>query len=205
MRYINILFVLYFFLPLLTGAQEYSNVSDSRKAAIKSILDYRYKGGFYTFEKDFNNAVTYPETAKVNCRIGICIAEMIIGCDGEIVEVTLKNPLKLGIDEEITNFIYSTEGKWNTCTDDRYTRFEVPIQFTIEGVETNTEDAMLIYSAEAVPGLGCFDDSYYREKAEKYIQKKKTKKALQYLGQLIRRNPYSTEYYDMQKQLLNNP
>ena len=110
--------------------------------------------------------------------------------------------MKLGIDEEITNFINSTTGKWNTCTDDKYTKFDVPIQFTIEGVETNSTDALLIHTAEGIPGQDCFDDAYYIEKVEKQMEKKKQKKAMQYLMQLIRRNPYNNEYYEMQKEIL---
>lgn len=190
---------------ILSGlnAQEYSSVSESRKESIRSILDYRYKGGFYTFEKHFNSTVTFPETANLNCRIGICVASMNIDCNGEIVEVTLKNPLKLGIDEEITNFINSTTGKWNTCTDNKYTKFDIPIQFTIRGIETNSTDAVLIVVADPLPGQTCFDDEYYIEKVEKLMEKKKGKKVLQYLHHLIRRNPYNTEYYEMQKEALS--
>ena len=185
------------------NAQEYSSVSESRASAIKSILDYRYKGGFYTFEKHFYSTVTFPESAKYNCRIGICVVSMNIDCNGEIVEIKLKNPLRLGIDEEITNFIYSTTGNWNPCADKKYTKFDIPVQFTIRGVETNSTDAVLIIEGEPIPGQSCDDDLYYIEKVEKLMEKKKGKKALQYLNQLIRRNPYNTEYYDMQKEALS--
>ncbi len=185
------------------NAQEYSSVSESRASAIKSILDYRYKGGFYTFEKHFNSTVTFPESAKYNCRIGICVASLNIDCNGEIVEVKLKNPLRLGIDEEITNFFYSTTGNWNKCTYDKYTKFDIPIQFTIRGVETNSTDAVLIIVGEPIPGQSCYDDLYYLEKAEKMMEKRKGKKVLDYLNQLIRRNPYNTEYYEMQKEALS--
>lgn len=192
----------FFFLGGL-NAQEYSSVSESRKESIRSILNYRYKGGFYTFEKHFNTTVTYPESAKLNCRIGICVVSLKIDCDGEIVEVTLKNPLKLGIDEEITNFINSTTGNWNTCTDDKYTKFDVPIQFRLRGVETNSTDAVLIVEDEPILGQTCFGDEYYIEKVEKLMEKKKGKKVLQYLHHLIRRNPYNTDYYEMQKEALS--
>ena len=185
-RLIAIVFLVFFFSKEIF-AQEYSTVSESRRKSVQSILDYRYKGGFYTFEKHFNSTVTFPETAKLNCRIGICVASLTIDCNGEILEVILKNPLKLGIDEEITNFINSTTGNWNTCTNDKYTKIDVPIQFTIEGIETNTTDAVLIVVGEPMPGQTCFNDEYYIEKVEKYLEKKKGKKALQYLYHLIRR------------------
>lgn len=197
----TVLAVFCFFSEL--DAQEYSSVSESRKESIRSILNYRYKGGFHTFEKHFISTVTFPEAAKYNCRIGICVASLKVDCNGEIVEVKLKNPLRLGIDEEISNFIHSTTGNWNTCSDNKYTKFDIPIQFTIRGIETNSTDAVLIIVGEPLPGQICNDDQYYIEKVEKLMEKKKGKKALQYLNQLIRRNPYNTEYYDMQKEALS--
>jgi len=58
---------------LLTSAlpaQEVSTVSKSRKKNIKNQLDYRYRGGFYSFEKLFNKNVTYPEVLQKNCITG---------------------------------------------------------------------------------------------------------------------------------------
>lgn len=185
------------------NAQDYSSVSESRALGIKSILDYRYKGGFYTFEKHFNSSVTFPESALYNCRIGICVVSLLVDCNGDIVEVKLKNPLRFGIDEQITDFIYSTTRNWNACTDDKYVKFDIPIQFTIRGVETNFTDGVLISVGEPIPGQSCEDDQYYIEKVEKLMEKKKGKKALQYLNRLIRRNPYNNEYYEMQKEALS--
>ena len=182
--------------------QEYSSVSESRKSNLISILDYRYKGGFYTLEKDFNNFVSFPEVAKINCRVGICVASLVVDCEGVIQEVILKNPLKLGIDEEITNFFNSTTGKWNTCDDDRYTKFDIPIQFTLTGTETNSEDALLRFVGEGIPGSPCNSDEYYLKKLDKALKKENGKKAMQYVNILMRRDPYNLDYHEKKKQAL---
>ena len=201
----NSLIALLLFTAILnTGiiAQDYTTVSESRKANLKKVIDYRYKGGFYTLEKDFNKSVKFPDVARLNCRIGICIASLFVDCKGVVQKVSIKNPLKLGIDEEVTNFFSSTAGKWNTCDDERYTKFDIPIQFTLTGTETNTTDAMLICVGEGEPGQPCNSDEYYIEKVEKLLEKKKGKKAMQYIDILIRRNPYTNEYYEMKKEAI---
>lgn len=184
-------------------SQTTTTVSESRKESLKSILNYRYKGGFYSLEKDFNTSVTYPETARINCRLGICVASLTVDCEGVVQEVTLKNPLKLGIDEQITNFFNSTTGKWNTCENDKYTNIDIPIQFIIDQTETNTTDALLICVGERLPGQPCNPDEYYVKKARKYLDKKNAKKALLNINVLIRRDPYNNEYFEMKKEALS--
>lgn len=179
--------------------QTTTTVSESRKENLKSVLNYRYKGGFYTLEKHFNASVSYPQSAMLNCRLGICIASVTVDCDGIVSKVTLKNPLKLGIDEEISNFFNSTSGNWNTCTDEKYTRFDIPIQFTLAGTETNSTDALLIVVGEGIPGQPCFSDEYYLKKLDKYMEKENGKKALPVLDILIRRDPFNNDLYEMKK------
>ena len=183
-------------------SQNVTTVSESRKESMKSILNYRYKGGYYSLEKDFNTTVKFPETARINCRLGICVASITVDCEGIVQEVSLKNPLKLGIDEEITNFFNATSGNWNTCEDNKYTRIDIPIQFTIDGTETNSTDALFICVGERLPGQPCNPDEYYLKRAEKYMNKKNGKKALQYIDVLIRRDPYNNSYMEMKREVL---
>jgi hypothetical protein len=198
---LTVLFTL--FISFCGKSQTTTTVSESRKENLKSILNYRYKGGFYTLEKDFAATVTFPESAKMNCRLGICVASVTVDCKGVIQEVTLKNPLRLGIDEEITNFFNGTSGKWNNCDDDKYTRFEIPIQFTIDGTITNSTDALLICVGEHEPGQLCNPDEYYLKKAQKYMEKKNGKKALPYINVLIQRDPYNNTYMEMKREAIN--
>lgn len=183
-------------------AQNNTTASESRKAHLKKILDYRYRGGYYTFEKDFNITVNYPEAARQNCIIGIIILSLEVGCDGEIKQIALKNPLKYGIDEEVSNFINGTSGRWNKCEDDRYTRMEIPVQFTMKGTQTNANDGLLVKEGKN-PGFVCNGDDYYLEKAEKALSKKKGKKALPLLDILIKRDPYNVRLYEMKKEALS--
>lgn len=181
--------------------QEEGTASASRKKQLRQLFDYRYKGGFYSFEKKFNNTVEYPEYARMNCIMGIVVLEMVIDCEGTPKQISMKTSLGYGVNEELTNLFNATQGEWNKCEDDRYTRFEIPIQFRIEGTETNTEDALFIVEGD-MPGHTCNDDNYYRKKAEKALEKEQGKKALKYLNLLIKRDPYNTKYRDMRSQAI---
>jgi hypothetical protein len=193
---------------VLTGISNYSmsqgenSISQARKDNLIELLNYRFKGGYYTFEKIFQLSVEYPPMATANCIMGIAIVSVKVNCEGVVGDLKIKTPLGYGIDNEISAFFTKTEGHWNTCRDEKYTKFEIPIQFKLKGCVTNNEDGLLVIEASN-PGYLCNDDQYYIDKLEKYISKGKNKKALQYLGIMIRRDPYNTDYYDMRNKILN--
>lgn len=198
---LGLISVLLLMSSILSG-QDNLSISESRKKNLRSILDYRYKGGYYSFERLFNKTVEYPEIAIQNCILGIVVASFEVDCEGVIQKITLKNIMKFGIDQQVTNFFYETEGNWNTCDDKKYTRFDVPIQFTLEDTETNTEDAILIVEKSSI-GFDCNDDKYYLDRAKKNLDKGKGKKALSYINVLIQRNPYNHEYMEMRTKAIS--
>ncbi len=173
----------------------------SRKANIKTMLDYRFRGGFYSFEKLFNMTINYPPMATTNCVMGIVVVAFEVDCNGNVGAIRMKTPLYYGIKEEISKFFDATAGYWNTCDDNRYTKFEIPIQFIMDGVQTNDEDGILICVGKA-QGFSCNDDEYYLKRATKYLEKGSMKKALKNINTLIQRNPYNLEYYEMRKKAL---
>jgi len=199
--------VLLFVFVISTGignyviSQEVSSISQSRKDNLIKLLNYRFKGGYYTFEKIFQQNISYPPPAIAHCIMGIAIVSFRVSCEGEVYEVRIKTPLGYGIDNEISSFFTKTTGHWNTCKDEKYTKFEVPIQFKLKGTATNTDDALLILEADN-PGFLCNDDEYYIKKMKKYLKKGNNKKALQYIQIMIHRDPYNTEYNELRKKIL---
>mgnify|MGYP001208113168 CR=1 FL=1 len=190
------------FYSTLLQSQTTSTAAESRKANLKELLDYRFKGGYYSFEGLFWRTVEYPEVAKKNCVVGILIIRFTVDCEGKIVDLRVTNPLRWGIEAEIQKFINATEGNWNTCEDDKYTKFEVPIQFTINDTETNSTDGMIVYQTE-LTGYNCKGDSYFKEKLDKALEKGQKKKSLKLLQELIKRDPYNNDYYEIRKSLLD--
>jgi hypothetical protein len=182
--------------------QENISISQKRKDNLIKLLNYRYKGGFLSFEKKFNQCITYPPNAIGNCIMGIAIVSFRVSCEGEVYNVKIKTPLGYGIGNEISSFFAQTSGNWNPCHDDKYSKFEVPIQFKLTGTETNTDDALLVVE-ETNPGYLCNSDEYYIKKMEKYMKKGKYKRAIQYIDILMRRDPYNSYYYEQKKKAVN--
>jgi len=202
LKKISIIAFTFFFISngFLFG-QENTSISDSRKENVKKLMNYRFKGGYYTFEKLFYASVKYPPYNDQICLVAMVLIDLEVNCEGEVVTVKIKNPIGLGIEEDISKFMESTAGKWNSCDDEKYTKVEIPVQFRMENVETNDVDAMIVITGKN-KGVVCYDDSYYLEKANKFMGKGNGKKAIPYITQLIQRNPYNTEYYEMKKKAI---
>jgi len=192
-----------FALFLETGifAQEQTTPAESRKKQLTTQLNYRFKGGLYTFEKLFNSTVTYPEAARRYCIQGIVIVSFDVTCDGQLGFVTIKNPLHYGIDEEVKKFFVATNGKWNKCHDKKYEHFNIPIQFKIKGTQSLTREGLIIFEGKN-PGFICNGEEYYLQKAKKYLEKGKGKKATEYLDILIRLDPFNSSYYKMKEEAI---
>ena len=199
MKRIFIVVVLLFF-TIQSGIGQ--TAAESRKKMLKTQLDYRFKGGLYTFENLFYKTVKYPEIATDNCIQGIIIASFNVSCDGKMSILTIKNPLHYGIDEEVKKFFGTLDGKWNTCKDSKYEHFEIPIQFKLEGTQMNSDDALIVFESKN-PGYICHGDDYFLEKAKKYLNKGSGKAALEYINTLIKHDPYNNEYYEMKKEAIN--
>lgn len=168
---------------------------------IKTMLDYRYKGGSGAFERDFFLNVDYNKISRESCTIGTTIMQFTVDCDGTLGEFNIINPLNDYISSQLQKFFLMTEGNWNECQNSDYEYFEVPILFTIEGLETEAIGFITNYDEEL--GCPCKDDSHFYEEFEKY-KNKKPKKALKAIEELIRRNPYNEFYIEERNKLVEN-
>lgn len=195
-------FSLMFFLVLLGSvsfAQESVNVAASRSKQIHDLLDYRFRGGFYSFESVFLQTVKYTDIARKNCVIGIMVVTFQVTCEGSVRNVRIKNPLNFGLNQQIVKFMEATKGQWNICHNNKYTKFAIPIQFTMVGTKTDSLDAVISLVGKN-PGYICSSDDYYLKKAKEALAKKKGKRARPYIETLIRRNPFNSDYFTMMKQ-----
>ena len=189
------------FFNLSMAQDSTSSIAQSRKNNLIKLLNYRFKGGYYTFEKVFNQSIKYPEAAKGNCVMGTVIISFRVSCKGEVYDVKNKTPMGFGIENEISSFFTKTQGQWNDCKDEKYTKFEIPIQFKILGTETKTGDALLLIEEEN-PGYSCNGDEYYLNKINKYIEKDKIKKALPFIKIMCQRDPYNSYYRELKTKAL---
>lgn len=197
----GLIFLIFTSISGVASAQN-TSVNISRLKQIHKLLDYRFVGGFYGFEKLFFQTVSYPEEARQNCDLGIMIASFTVNCQGKMSDVRIRNTQGNGLDKQISKFLNATRGHWNPCHDKSFTRFDIPIQFTLKGTETDSTTAALVYVGEH-PGYACFSDSYYLKKAKEALKKGKGDKARPYLEHLIHRNPYQTMYYTLLQETMH--
>lgn len=168
---------------------------------IKTMLDYRYKGGSGAFERDFFLHVDYNKISRENCILGTTIMQFSVHCDGSLGEFNIINPLNDYISSQLHKFFLMTKGNWNECQNSDYEYFEIPILFTIEGLETEAIGFITHYDEEL--GCPCKNDSHFHKEFEKF-KDKKPKKALNAINELIRRNPYNELYIEERNKLIEN-
>jgi hypothetical protein len=196
-----LLLMIFVFTSLIAQTDTLSfNINESRNKNIRHQLDYRFKGGSGSFERVFFANVEYTKEALSACVVGTVILSFTVDCNNNLGDFRMRNPMHYGLNEKLQEFYKATEGQWNSCTDEKYARFEIPILFTVEG--TQTEASGFIVLEGKASGIKCKSDAYYLEAYEKHKSKGKTKRALDALDVLIRRDPYNLHYYDLKKELL---
>lgn len=168
---------------------------------LKDVLDYRYKGGSGAFERDFFLNVDYNKISRQSCTIGTTVMQFTVNCDGTLGEFSIINPLNDYLSSQLNKFFLMTNGNWNECQNSDYEYFEIPIVFTIEGLETEAVGFITHYDEEE--GCPCKDDSYFQKEFEKH-KNKRPKKALRALEELIRRNPYNESYIEEKNKLVDS-
>lgn len=184
---------------LSAQSSEVNRILKENNRIIKTMLDYRYKGGSGAFERDFFYHVDYNKISRQSCTVGTTIMQFEVYCDGSLGEFNIINPLNDYISSQLQKFFLMTKGNWNECQNTDYEYFEIPIVFTIEGLET--EAIGFITNIDDEIGYPCKCDDYFHKEFQKY-KDKKPKKALQAIEELIRRNPYNESYIEEREKLV---
>lgn len=204
-RYTKLLMFVCMLLPVLLPAQDttlFDNLAMSRNRSVRQLLDLRFRGGSGEFEKLLLNKVTFTPEARKNCLNSVVILSFTVDCNNNMSELKLRNAPYFGINEQLTAFYESIIGHWNSCSDERFTRFEIPVQLLIEGTETSGRGFIII--EEKNPGYKCKSDQHYLDSIEKQRKKGRFKKALELTDILIKRDPYNQEYFELKKSLFDN-
>ncbi|MBQ8223128.1 MAG: hypothetical protein IJZ87_07310 [Bacteroidales bacterium] len=173
-------------------------ILEKNNKVVKTLLDYRYKGGSGAFERDFFLNVDYNQISRQGCTVGTTIMQFTVHCDGTLGEFNIINPLNDYLNSQLNKFFLMTQGNWNECQNTDYEYFEVPIVFTIEGLQTEAKGVITNYADKE--GVPCKCDRDFHEEFNKF-KDKKPKKALNAINELIKRNPYNERYIEEREKI----
>jgi TonB family protein len=152
--------------------------------------------------------ISYPESSIERAAFGLSIAELVLNAKGNILEVNIVNSVDKDIDQQVINLVNGTKDLWKKNGKDttrlyfqfRYRmftdnyqqgnyqfianeRFLSPFFITEVDFENNavnlvSDDSLALWSSAAI-------------RQHDYIL------ANQYLDELIRRNPYTFQFYQL--------
>lgn len=185
-------------------------------------INSRFKDGSEGFYRFMTVNLKYPVESVNSKTIGYSITGITITPEGKIKEISIINPLDKYIDSEIITALEKTKNKWirskNITTDQT---FYVQVVYRIDhlagldpGGDYPARDVYNflepVYVAEAVrkkTDLPEANDSI-RARISKSLKENKNEDALRYTDELIRRNPFVTELYQLRilinRKLKNN-
>ena len=177
-----------------------------------NFLNANYEGGSKAFAKTIMMAINYPLEARENGITGELKARLYLDKEGKIQKMEYLNKLGYGIEEEVTQVVHLTEGKWTASETERI--FDFSIAFLFE--EKKNMEADLIVIAHGSPSHtynppvfespynGTFKTNKQLEKAYiRQIKKPNFKQAKAICEELLIRVPdsdkYKTWYEEIQK------
>jgi hypothetical protein len=198
-----ILFILLLFTwqAIAQASQPADSLQKIRDQHTRHMLDLRFRGGAGEFERQLLAAVDYTDRARRDCVLGVVILSFTVSCDNELGDFRMRNPLGYGINEQLSEFFNKTANNWNKCDDDRYTRFEIPVAFTLEGSQTGGRGFITVEGLN--PGYRCRADQYFIDRLQRYRERGRVKKAIEMVDVLIRRDPLNTAYTEIKLELLS--
>ena len=167
------------------------------------VVDSRYEGGSDAFIELFNKEVKYPMEAINNCRVGLSKIKFTISQKGKLEAVELSNPLGFDIDKTLNHFFELTKGNWKKWA--RTSEVEMTVGFRLPiNMESYNPEADLVVSFQSgfnrsTATVGCRGDEKNIKKMQKYIKKKKYKKAKPYVEEMLRRFPDNEEFLEYKK------
>lgn len=163
----------------------------------------RVRGGAPTFYDTIYYELGYPSSGYERHIVGTTIAMLIITPQGEMKEVKILNPLGFGFDRAVQQALSTTKDIWLA---DRHSKRDialfVPISFVLKGTEYNRTLPELDFLMPEIV-INSYDtrrirrDVWLVTKANHLYIEKKYRRAMKYLNELIRRNPFDKNLFIM--------
>jgi len=173
-------------------------------------INARFKGGEAEFIGFMSNNIKYPAKSVENNVIGYSITGITITPGGDISDVFTVNPVDEDIDQQVIAALLKTEGKWlksDTLTTNQTFYVQVVFQILNPGVAptTNTPltdiynflEPVFITSMDTKDKVKLESNESIANKIDESVKNNKLEEAVNYMDELIRRNPFLPGIYQL--------
>ncbi|MGD1891035.1 MAG: hypothetical protein ACFB15_10635 [Cyclobacteriaceae bacterium] len=171
---------------------------------INSFPEHRVQGGSFAFYESIQKNIKYPRNARQNDIIGTAIVALTLAPSGQFT-LEMVNSLSRDIDKELTEAFENTQKLWLA---DSLQQQDVilffPVTFLKDGASFQRAEHLAGFLLEEIKVVAYQtgggrarvrnDHSLY-EKAVTFYHDKKYEKAMKFLDELIRRDPFNPDYY----------
>jgi hypothetical protein len=155
-------------------------------------LDKRFQGGTDAFFKFWGTETRYVRKARENCVVGVAIFTFQVDCEGKLQNITFKNKLGSGLDEEVERVLKLTENQWLKCKDNQEDTFELSVKFVLGNTQFSGQGEITITGYQS--GSQCPNDEDLIKQLKKVKKKNQTANIISLYEELIRRNPHNQAY-----------
>lgn len=192
-------FLLFFVLLNLTG-----NILLAQDKAINT----RFKGGEIEFRNFLAQNLKYPVLSQENKSVGYSITGITITPEGTIFDISTINLIDESIERDIYRVLQMTKNKWLKCdTISINQTFYVQIAYVMGNtpdIKNQVKDKLNFIDLVALTAMGLSNDSYLPESDESIaakfgeaLKKNEYNEAINYINELIKRNPFNRELYQL--------
>ncbi len=201
----------YYLITLFFGITFFKAIAADLEEALPSdTAEYfpsqRFEGGAIAFFEFLEYNLYYPPAAVQRGVVGTAIVALTVSPEGKIDRIDMVQSLHKSIDTQIINALKDTKRMWlpakKVSGAKPFTLF-LPITYVINNHQflQNFEKPYYLGRAAILiaenPDIQLKDDAYYASQSNQYYQNKQYKQAIEYLDELIRRNPFNKDLYLM--------
>ena len=178
-------------------------------------VSYRYKGGTLAFLKYLAQNTNYPSASRENLSYGFSISRLVLAPTGEIKDLSIVSPLDRYLDQEVLRVVGSTDGSWLSSDSIKHDQvIFIQMDFIFFGIAAHycqskvpafkslyTEPVIINTSLQ---GRLPESDNALVKKYHTLLSEGKSKKALDAISELIKRDPFIKDFYKARADILRS-
>lgn len=184
------------------------NLIGHHSIAQEKVINTRFKGEEIGLRNFLGQNLKYPVLSQQDKSIGYSITGITITPEGKIFEISTLNRIDESIEKDIYRVLQMTKNKWLKCdTISTNQTFYVQIVYVLgntPSINNPVKDKHNFIDLVVLTALGLGNDNYLSESDEaiatklgEALEKNKYSKAQSYIDELIRRNPFNKELYQL--------